>query len=74
MNMHTFLLEVSARKDGSTLFHLKHIARGQYGNIINECIKKNFIESRCKNNSGDDLYFITEKGKSFLCNSREVLL
>lgn len=71
---HSFLLEVEARTEGSSLFHLMQIGHKKYEGIVNDCIQKGLIEHRGKNFYGEDLYFISSKGKKFLDNPGEELL
>lgn len=72
MNLqHAFLLEISGRPEGSTLSHLKRIGYGRYVEIIPKCIREGLIEIRRKNTLGEDLYFISSKGKEFLVNPKE---
>ena len=74
MNLyHAFLLEISGRPEGSTLSHLKRIGHGKYSSIIQECIRKRLIETRCKNTIDEDLYFISEEGEKYLANPKEEL-
>lgn len=71
---HSLLLEVEGRTEGSTLLHLMRIGHGKYAEIIQECIRKGLIETLRKNTIGEDLYFISDKGREFLNNPKEELL
>lgn len=70
---HSLLLEVEGRLEGSTLSHLMRIGHGKYENIVQDCILKGLIEVRCQNSIGEDLYFITDKGRKYLDNPKEEL-
>ena len=69
-----FLLEVESRTNGSTISHLKGIGRGKYAEIVDDCVRKKLIIPLSKNTLGEDLYFISDKGRKFLDNPKEDLL
>lgn len=71
---HSLLLEVSGRPEGSSLSHLRRIGHGKYADIVQSCVLEGLIETRCKNTIGEDLYFISDKGRKFLDNPKEELL
>ena len=56
-----------------TRFHLEHLERGKFKNLIEECISRKYIEIRRKNENGDELYYITENGQRIVDNPKEEL-
>lgn len=71
---HSLLLEVEGRSEGSTLSHLMRIGHGKYKDIVQDSVDKGLLCNGCKNSIGEDLYFISDKGKEFLDNPKEELL
>ena len=71
---HAFLLEVEGRPNGSALSYLKRIGRGKYKYIVDNCVHRGLIIVSGKNTLGEDLYFISDKGRKFLANPKEELL
>lgn len=54
-----------------TRFHLEHLQRGKFKDIIDDCIKQGYIEIRTKNENGDDQYYITDKGQKIVDDPKE---
>lgn len=71
--LYPFLNYVDLRQP-CTRFYLEHFERGKYKDLVNECILKGYIVALGKNENGEDLYFITDKGKRYIDNPKEELL
>lgn len=53
-----------------TRFYLEHIGRGRYKTAFEECLNLGYITSCGKNQNGDDLYCLTQKGQEIVDNPR----
>ena len=74
MNLyHALLFQLNQENTPSTKHRLMTTARGLYKDIVEDCITKELIEICGKNSIGEDLYFITDKGRKFLDNPKEEL-
>lgn len=74
MNLyHALLFQLNQENTSSTKHRLMTMAHGQYKEIVEDCIVKGLIEICGKNSIGEDLYFITDKGRKYLDNTKEEL-
>lgn len=74
MNLyHALLFRLNQENTPSTKHRLMTMAHGQYKEIVEDCIVKQLIEICGKNSIGEDLYFITDKGRKYLDNPKEEL-
>ena len=70
MNQYYPLLYLVFTNQPCTKFHLEHLGRGKYKDLISECIELKYIEICRKNGNGDDLYCLTEEGKQIVDNPK----
>ncbi len=73
MNQYYELLNLVFTHQPCTKFHLEHLKNGIFKRQIDECIANNYICANGKNENGDDLYYITIKGKRIVDNPSDVL-
>lgn len=74
MNLyHALLFQLNQENTPSMKHRLMTTARGLYKDIVEDCITKELIEICGKNSIGEDLYFITDKGRKYLDNPKEEL-
>lgn len=74
MNLyHALLFQINQENTPSTKHRLMTTAHGLYKDIVEDCIVKELIEICGKNSIGEDLYFITDKGRKYLDNPKEEL-
>ena len=75
MNLyHALLLQLNQENTPTTKHRLMTMAHGRYRSIVEHCVDRALIEICGKNTLGEDLYFISDKGKEFLNNPKEDLL
>lgn len=75
MNLyHALLFQLNQENTPSTKRRLMTMAHGLYKDIVEDCIIKKLIEICGKNSIGEDLYFITDKGRKYLDNPKEKLI
>lgn len=75
MNLyHALLFQLNQENTPSTKHRLLTTSHGKYKEIVQDCINKKIIEICGKNTLGEDLYFISDKGRNFLDNPKEELL
>ena len=71
MNQYYPFLYLVFTNQPSTRFNLEHLHHGKFKDIIDECIKQGYIETRSKNENGDDQYYITDKGQKIVDDPKE---
>lgn len=54
-----------------TKFHLEHLERGRFREIMKECISESYIEIYDKNSDGEERYIITDEGRKIVNNPTE---
>ena len=62
---HAFLYTLSGIEP-CTKSRLERLNFGRFSNQIDECIARGFIEVRSQNESGEGLYYVSDKGKEII--------
>ena len=73
MNPYFSFLYYVFNRQPCTQFYLEHMERGRFKEQVDYCITHKYIDSCGKNENGDELYCLTEKGQQIVDNPKEEL-